>query len=287
MLFQFILPITFLFYSCHEGNTSQSKNETLHEIASKNIINPNGKTIQERIHTPEKFIRMEVPPHSFGSFLRNFPLKEHGNQVKLFNGHLKNNQTAHIAILDISVGNLDLQQCADAVMRLRAEYLFSEHKYDSIHFNFTNGFNAQYSKWRQGFGIKVKGNECSWSTNPDANSSAKSFSIYLQKVFTFAGSLSLSKELKFVSSIDRIESGDVFIRGGSPGHAVIVMDVAKNNNTGEKIFLIAQSYMPAQEIHILKNPKNEPLSPWYSANEIEEYLYTPEYTFSRNELMRF
>ena len=55
-------------------------------------------------------------------------------------------------------------------------------------------------------------------------------------------------------SIENIEIGDVFIQGGFPGHAIIVVDLAENE-VGEKCFLVAQSYMPAQEIHVLKNFK--------------------------------
>jgi hypothetical protein len=99
------------------------------------------------------------------------------------------------------------------------------------------------------------------------------------------GSASLSKQLKPVNYFGGIQPGDVIIRGGFPGHAVIVIDVAVNT-AGKKIYLLAQSYMPAQDIHILKNPTNENLSPWYEVNE-EHIIKTPEYTFTKNELKRW
>jgi len=46
-----------------------------------------------------------------------------------------------------------------------------------------------------------------------------------------------------------------------PGHAVIVVDMAEDAK-GQRAFLLAQSYMPAQDIHILKNPMDADLSPW-------------------------
>ena len=82
-----------------------------------------------------------------------------------------------------------------------------------------------------------------------------------------------------------MQIGDVFIKGGSPGHAVIVVDMAKSS-TGETLFLLAQSYMPAQEIQILVNPVNDDLSPWYSTKYLD-YLQTPEWGFEIDELMRF
>ena len=62
--------------------------------------------------------------------------------------------------------------------------------------------------------------------------------------------------MKHINNVEDIEIGDVFIQTGNPyGHAIIIVDVAINKNK-EKIFMLAQSYMPAQEIHILKNPNN-------------------------------
>ena len=55
-------------------------------------------------------------------------------------------------------------------------------------------------------------------------------------VFMYAGTASLSRELPTVLYTS-LQPGDVFIKGGSPGHAVIVMDVAIHPNTGKKVFL--------------------------------------------------
>ena len=83
-----------------------------------------------------------------------------------------------------------------------------------------------------------------------------------------------------------LQQCDVFIKGGAPGHAVIVMDVSVNKTNGKKAFLLAQSYMPAQDIHILKNPNDNILSPWYS-EDFGEILETPEWDFKRTALRRF
>jgi hypothetical protein len=89
-----------------------------------------------------------------------------------------------------------------------------------------------------------------------------------------------------VKDVKGMKGGDVFIKGGSPGHAVLVVDMACDPRTGRKIFLLAQSYMPAQDIHILKNPKDAKLSPWYDV-EFGTILYTPEWVFAWSELKRF
>ena len=79
-----------------------------------------------------------------------------------------------------------------------------------------------------------------------------------------------------------MQPGDVFIKGGFPGHAMIVVDVAVNKK-GEKIFMLAQSYMPAQDIHIVKNPGNETLSPWYVLGE-GATIVTPEWKVRKDQL---
>lgn len=81
-----------------------------------------------------------------------------------------------------------------------------------------------------------------------------------------------------------MEPGDVFIQGGFPGPAVLVVDVAEDAK-GRRVFLLSQSYMPAQEIHVLKNP-NDPSNPWYSAEDSGD-LETPEWVFKRKSLKRF
>lgn len=192
-----------------------------------------------------------------------------------------------------SIGKKDLHQCADAIIRLRAEYLWHGGQYDRIHFNLTNGFRVDYERWRKGGRVKVVGNRTSWEQKASPSDSYATFWQYLEFVFTYAGTLSLSKELQAVASGGKAPSrattqigiGDVFIQGGSPGHAVIVVDMA-TDKAGNKVFLLAQSYMPAQEIQILKNPNDSALSPWYSAG-FGEVLETPEWTFERNDLKGF
>lgn len=188
--------------------------------------------------------------------------------------------------MDIDVGKKNLQQCADAIIRLRAEYLWSQGKYDEIQFHFTNGFNADYRKWRAGYRIQVNGNKVSWYKRYGETTTYKSFQQYLEKVFIYAGSISLSGEMH-QQALSSIEIGNVFVRAGSPGHAVIVMDKAIHHETGETLVLLAQSYMPAQEIHVLKNPNNTAISPWYPVSEMEGTFNTPEWAFKRDDLKKF
>ena len=250
------------------------------------FINPNGKTIKERFQTPKGYTRIKPSDNSFREYLQNLPLKKQGTKVLLFNGKVKTPDDVYDAVIDIDVGDKDLQQCADAVMRLRAEYLYTKGRYGDIHFNFTNGFNADYTKFAEGNRFKIKGNFVAWAKTANKDYSYETFKKYLEIVYNYAGSASLSKELKPVKNLSNLQIGDIFIQGGFPGHAVIVVDSAKSKVTDEKLFLLAQSYMPAQDIQVLKNPEREELSPWYSNKNLET-LVTPEWKFKKTDLKRF
>lgn len=244
--------------------------------------------IADRIVPPSGYVRETCSDHSFTAYLRNLPLLPEGSKVLLYNGKEKGNQTAAYAVIDMEIGNRDLQQCADAVIRLRAEYLRKYKRYEEIKFNFTSGFPAEYKKWAEGNRIKVSGNQVQWyASGKGADYSYKTFRNYLDIVFMYAGTASLSRELATVPYTS-LQPGDVFIKGGSPGHAVIVMDVAIHSATKKKVFLLSQSYMPAQQIHILVNPVSRSLSPWYELSETDAgKLYTPEWIFARKDLKRF
>jgi hypothetical protein len=243
-------------------------------------------SIQNRINVPEGFSRTKVEAGSFADWLRNLPLKEGRPSVKLYNGNLKRNQHIHEAVVDVDVGTTDIQQCADAVMRMRAEYLYSKKDFKNLHFNFTSGHSIGFEKWSQGYRTQIKGNNVNWVKSTEKNDNYKTFRSYCNTIFNYAGTSSLSKELKKVENLNDIQIGDVFIVGGFPGHAVLVVDVCEHIKTKKKLFLIQQSYMPAQEIHVLKNLNNSALSPWYSI-EFGNELETPEWTFQKNQLMRW
>lgn len=208
----------------------------------------------KKIPAPEGFFRPAIKPGEFGYWLREIRLKN-DHTVYLFNGAAKANQSAQYAVLDISIGNKNLQQCADAVMRLRAEWLRSINRRSDIVFYDNNAKAYRYT-----------------GNNSDAD-----FTRYLENVYAWCGTSSLEKQLRSLKSTTEISPGDVLIQGGSPGHAVIIIDVAENRK-GERIYLLAQSYMPAQSIHVLRNPANQNDNPWYSLS-IESGTITPEWNF--------
>lgn len=248
-------------------------------------VDPPGMTVKTRFAPPAGYEREAVAGDAFAAFLRQLPLKAHGVQVRLYDGRVKTNPGVYAAVVDLAIGTRDLHQCADAVIRLRADYLFSRQRYDDIRFCFTSGFPAEYSRWRRGERIAVRGNDARWLRHGRTGDDARSFWRYLETVFAYAGTASLARELQAVPGDDP-EIGDIFIQPGHPGHAVIVVDRAVDRERGRAVFLLAQSYMPAQEIQVLQNPGDAALSPWYAAG-FGGTLVTPEWTFRASDRMRF
>ncbi|MBN9298985.1 MAG: hypothetical protein J0I41_18440 [Filimonas sp.] len=227
-------------------------------------ISPTNKiyTSTGEIPAPEGYRPIGASLGSFGFWLSQVALKK-DKTVYLYDGSLKRNQQAQFAVLDISVGNKDLQQCADAVMRLRAEYLYAQERYSEIVFKDDN--NKSYT-----------------FTTPYTRDH---FMRYMNNVFSLCGTHSLEKQLRQQSAFTDIQPGDILIKGGFPGHAVIVMRVVQNE-AGHKLYLLAQSYMPAQDIHILVNPNNSKLSPWYDATAPGK-IQTPEWMFEKQQLRKW
>lgn len=242
-----------------------------------------GQTLERRFAPPSGFERIAAAPGSFAAWLRALPLQEDGARVHLHTGAEKRRQDVHAAVVAIDTGTRDLQQCADAIMRLRAEWLFGAGRLTDIAFTMTEGGSVPFSRWAKGERPSPSGKVWKRSASPDA--SHASLRRYLDFVHSYAGTVSLEKELAPVAQLDDLAPGDVFIKGGFPGHAVLVADVAVNPVTKAKRFLLIQSFMPAQDMHVLRNPQNPDGSPWYSLSA--GALVTPEWTFPTGSLRRW
>jgi hypothetical protein len=222
-------------------------------------------TILSRFKTPEGFVLQKVEPGSFAGWLQNLPLKPAGTHTKTYRGEIARTDIETAAVVDISVGNQDLQQCADAVMRLRGEYLYHQKNYKAISFNFVSGFKCDYIHYADGY--RYHNNK--WVLTSKKDYSYPIFMQYMNLVFMYAGTLSLEKELKQVTNPAELKAGDVFIHGGSPGHCFIVVNVVENTQH-QKQFLLAQSFMPTQNIQILQY---YPGYYWFSMDKITNIWY--------------
>lgn len=279
------LFILFSVISCQKTEYSKPKiyGDELTNIVETQAsikINTDKNTIRERFPAPDGYSWVEEQPTSFGYYLETFPLQKYGSPILKYDGTALPTQHLHEAIFNIDTGTKDLQQCADALIRLRAEYLYKNKRFDEIKFHFTSGDLMTWNDYKSGVRAFVKGNSVQFRKTENFNDSYENFRKYLDLIFTYAGTISLTKETKPVLKTDDLKTGDLLITAGSPGHIVFISGVCENKK-GEKLFLLAEGFTPAQSIHVLKNPFNSKISPWYELEvnapetKTARYLFTP------------
>ncbi|MDR0288132.1 MAG: DUF4846 domain-containing protein [Clostridiales bacterium] len=246
------------------------------------LINAEGLTVDSRFLPPENCVKVNPEEGSFAGFLVNRPLKIYGEPALLYNGQI-NKDASEVGVFTYDLTNSDLEQCADSLIRLRAEYLYSKDEYDKISFKFVSGFECDYMTWVAGYRISVSGNDVQWvegGTKDDY--SYENFRKYLDIVDTYASTISLQRDLEKVS-FDDVNIGDIFVKGGSPGHTVIIVDMAVNTVTGEKMLLIAEGNTPATQMYIVPNKST---NPWFAFKEGKE-LDINGWHCSQEDLRRF
>ncbi|HEX8702413.1 MAG TPA: DUF4846 domain-containing protein [Myxococcaceae bacterium] len=210
---------------------------------------------------PPGYTRVEVESGTFGAWLRGLPLRPAGTPVRDFQGGeiLAGDDARLAAVAELDVGTKNLQQCADSIIRLHAEWLWAQGQKDRIRYRFTSGHPASWTQYAAGDRARISGSKVSWVRSAAADSSRASFRAYLDLVFTYAGTLSLQVE-KNQPLRESVRPGDFFVLGGSPGHAVLVLDVA-HNEAGERVALLGQGFIPAQDFHVLSPPGQD--GPWF------------------------
>lgn len=216
---------------------------------------------------------------SWTFFLQHLPQKP--GPVLDYTGTPVDYQEKHSAVIDFDIGKRDLQQCADALMRLRAEYLFTQKRLGEISFHFTNGHLYSFTDYCKGKRPVPKGTNLQWMQTTTATPNHQNLRRYLDIVYTYAGTISLSAELK---EANEFATGVVVIKGGSPGHSFIIIDEAKLP-TGEKVFKLAEGYTPAQSIYVLRNLTEPELGAWHRLKKGP--LKTASYEFYSYKLKKF
>jgi len=246
-------------------------------------------TIETKYNPPEGYER--VYNDDYSKFLRKFPLKK-DNIVKLYDGTNKDNYSFEYnteiwdAVFDYDIGKKDLHQCADAVLYMRANYLHTKGLTDKLHYTFLSGYEANYLDFITHYYI-VNGSTVSLASRNNALiDNLETFGKWIEKIWMWSNTESIDTYDSFSVAIKDIRPGDFFIQSnpGSFGHAINVVDVVVNSITKKKKFMLSQSYMPAQETHILINPENGGV--WYTLDEYKD-IETPEWTFTVNQLKRF
>ncbi|WP_452223281.1 DUF4846 domain-containing protein [Lacinutrix chionoecetis] len=264
--------------------------ETVNYVANsvtstKHLINKDSLTISSRVKVPVGYTRVNYPKGSFQECLRNYKLQPFGSKIINYDDSEYFWQGGHIGILEIPVPANGLQQCADALIRIRSEYLWNNNRKDEIGFNFTSGHYCSWKQYAEGYRPKINGNKVSFNKTASANNSRENFYKYLNLLYMYSGTLSMYNELESIKDEKELQIGDMLIKGGSPGHVAIICDEVINNE-GEKLFLLFQGNTPAQSVHLVKNLEDNSISPWYNL-KMNSVIPVSNYTFYDSKFARF
>ena len=194
-------------------------------------------TIAEAFPPPAGAERVDAD--AFGAWLKARRLAEPDRPVRTHDGQVVQRQGARVVELPLVRG--DLQQCADSAIRLRAEW--QRETGQDVLFHATSGDPLAWERWGKGERPREVDNRLVWTTGHGAGT----WDGYLQKVFLWAGTRSLHA-YDTVAAEGPPQPGDVLVQPGSPGHAVVLLDVARSADA--TYVLVGEGFMPAQDFHV-------------------------------------
>ncbi len=248
------------------------------ELPPVTAVYPWGPASKERLDgrfpTPEGFKRVAVEKGSFAEFLRTLPLLPDGAPVVDYRGNKLHNDGHHpniAAVADLDVGTKDLQHCADAIIRLHAEYKYGVGERD-LKYKAVSGVSMGYKGYVAGDRAVPVGSNIEMKRVAGAKKDDHALlRAWLDDVFAYAGTQSVERDGAKVDKAD-MRAGDFFVLSGSPfGHAVLILDVAKDEK-GRVALLLGQSYMPAQSFQILRPNES---SAWFIVEPNAYAVATP------------
>jgi len=238
---------------------------------------PEADRLEQRFSPPRGFVRAALPAASFGAWLRFLPLEPAGTPVLSHRGAviLPPDHRNLAAIVAIDIGAQDLQQCADSVMRLHAEWRWSQGRRDQS-YRAASGAAMPFARWALGERVTVSGpasSKLTWAPATRPDDSHRAFRAYLDAVFGWANTVSLARDTTPLALAD-LRPGDFVVQPGGPGHAVLVLDLATDPD-GHRVVLLGQGFMPAQSFQVLHPGKQDPNTTpgpvgngaWFSVDE--------------------
>jgi hypothetical protein len=243
--------------------------------------------LSQRLPAPSGFERAPVQPRSFAAWLRDLPVWRDRTDVHSWRG--RSLQVRSPAVIALDTGRGDLQQCADSILRLHAEYRWHRGQRQQLAYHLTSGDRISWHDWLAGERLLVDGSRVERTVGAARAADHRSFRAWLQQLFIYAGTRSLRYDTAPVPPQQPAPAGDILVDPGSPGHAVIVLDVAENAD-GRRLALIGQGFMPAQELHVISgNAANAADGIWFELPSAGGELRVPSWPapFTRSDLRRF
>lgn len=258
------------------GPDSFSDYAWLGEVGEETSLKP----LNQVFPTPDGHSRIGQSADSFGQWLRRLPVRLDREHVLARTGQRLNSPSAAVVYLDV----LKYQQCADSAIRLHAEWLWFSGRSDEIAYHFTSGDESTWEAWRNGERFRVSGTSVDRVFNGVQSGKRSNLIAYLEHLFTYAG----TRSLRFDSTAVEprfARAGDFFVAPGSPGHAVVILDIIVAKD-GTRHALIGQGFMPTQEFHVVED-RRALNGVWFELPEgPTDTIKTPSWRAFRGEDLR-
>ena len=278
LIFQCLTVISILLFSVmsiHSQNVSTN-------------INTTGMTVNSRVTVPDSFFRPPFPISTYQSYLQSLVIKSADSKVMKYDGYEKK-FICYSAVLQIDLMEEDMMRGEHYIQYLRAKFLYNSSKYDMIDFSYDDGRSLTFEQWAEGARFVWQDSIYIIDTIAGVNYTENSFKKYMDQVYMNSTTNGLAMDTKLLE-VGSLSIGDLMIQPKdmhTPGHAVLVIDMAVNPLTGEKMVLLAQGFSPTQDMHILSNPYEADISPWYRVQEDNMYFTTAQWTFRKKHIRRF
>lgn len=242
-------------------------------------------SLEDRFPAPPGYKRVRVEAGSFAEWLRGLPMAPEGTPAKSFDGTetLSGEDDYLAGVVSIDTGTSDLQQSSDVIIRLHAEYLWSRGERDKITYLSATKLGMPLSRWEKGQRLLPNGPNVFWVIKgKPAEVDHAEFRRYLDAVFNWANSTSLSPRSTPVADPKDLVAGDFFLQSTEPNHVAVVLDVAEKPS-GERVALLGQARSPAESVHVVRPGK---ATPWFSVRPPVPVLTPHSKALSWEELRR-
>ena len=192
-------------------------------------------------------------PDSWSEWLRLLPLAAPGTPVRNFRGEIVvPGDDEHLAaVVAIDIGSENVQQSADVILRLHAEWRWYVNDRRMLYLSDSKA-ELPLARWFAGERLTTTGAEPTWTRQaaPKPQRDHADFRAYLDGVFTWSDGRALLAESVPLAP-EKLEPGAFFLHQGAPAEVLVVLDVA-TSPAGKRAMLLAQALNPAENIHVLR-----------------------------------
>jgi len=216
--------------------------------------------------------RVKVEATSFGKWLRDLPLKNNNSPVLDYRGKIFKSGTDSIVagVVNWDIKNRRLEQCMDILIRLYAEYSWEYNKTTPLSLPLPGGYWLGWEEWKNGFRPVFKGINVKLKKKAISDSTTLTFRRYLNTIYNASHTQQFYHAYQAVDRT-KVQIGDFIVKKGSKGHAIMIVDLAKNEH-GDLIALIGNGDTPACQFFLLNFRTGQP---WIPLVFVEDILDLP------------